>query len=77
MGKGFSVLEVINTFENVNKVVINYDFGPRRVGDIPKIFADIGLIKNEMNWFPKFNLENSVEHAWNWEKKLMDFKYIS
>ena len=77
MGKGSSVLEVINSFENVNKVAVNYAFGPRRSGDVPKIYADNNLIKDEMNWAPKFNLENSVEHAWNWEKKLMTFKYIS
>ena len=50
-------------------------FGDQGLG--PAAVAVLNLIKDEMNWAPKFNLENSVEHAWNWEKKLMNFKYIS
>ncbi|MEJ6753909.1 MAG: hypothetical protein QNK57_01890, partial [Flavobacteriales bacterium] len=57
--------------------VLNYEFGPRRAGDVPKIYSDNFLIKNELAWHPKFSLEDCLEHAWKWEKNLFKFKYKS
>ena len=42
-GKGTSVLELINTFQEVNKVKIHYTFVERRKGDMPEVFADPSL----------------------------------
>ena len=40
-GKGLSVLELINLFEKVNNVKINYRIGERRKGDVVIAFADV------------------------------------
>ena len=39
-GKGYSVLELINTFEKVSGKKVNYKIGPRRTGDLPVVYAD-------------------------------------
>ena len=74
-GKGASVLDVITAFEKVSNQKLNYEFGPRRAGDVPEIYSDNGLIKNELFWESKFSLEDCLEHSWKWEKNLVKFKY--
>ena len=69
-GKGSSVLEVINSFEKVNGVKLNYSVGPRRVGDAPSVYADNSLVKKMLGWENKYNLDDALKHAWQWEKNL-------
>ena len=66
-GKGTSVLELINLFENVNQIKLNYRIGNRRNGDIVNAYADASKIKNELNWSTKYSLENALKTAWNWQ----------
>lgn len=68
-GKGNSVLEVINYFENVTGQKINYKIGPRRSGDITANYADNKKAKDILDWEPKYKLEEALLSAWNWEKK--------
>ena len=70
VGKGSSVLELVNCFEEINNLNVNYQFGDRRSGDVPEIYADNSLIKKELNWEPKFSLKDALQHAWNWEREL-------
>jgi len=67
-GKGTSVLELINTFEDINKVKIPYVFGQRREGDFGTVVADNSLAKNLLNWLPKKNLEDMCRDGWQWFK---------
>ena len=76
-GKGASVMDVVTAFEKVSNQKLNYEFGPRRAGDVPEIYSDNGLIKNELLWESKFSLEDCLEHSWMWEKNLVKFKYKS
>lgn len=69
-GNGNTVLEVIQTFEKVNNLKLNYQIGPRRPGDVVKIWADTQKINTVLGWFPKFTLEDSLRDSWNWEKGL-------
>ena len=69
-GNGNTVLEVIQTFEKVNGLKLNYQIGPRRPGDVVKIWADTQKINTVLGWFPKFTLEDSLRDSWNWEKGL-------
>ena len=71
-GKGSSVLEVINSFEKVNGVKLNYSIGPRRDGDAPSVYADNSLVKKMLGWENKYNLDDALKHAWQWEKNLAD-----
>ena len=69
-GSGFTVLEMIKTFEEVNGVNLNYEIAPRRSGDVEAIYANNNKAKNELNWQPKYNKEDMMRTAWEWEKKM-------
>ena len=69
-GQGHSVMEVINCFKTVNNVNLKFNIGPRRQGDVPAIYADNQLITKKINWKPKYNLNDCLKHAWQWEKML-------
>lgn len=69
-GKGNTVLEVVQTFEKVNKLKLNYQIGPRRMGDVVKIWANTQKINQILKWTPQFTLEDSLRDSWNWEKTL-------
>lgn len=69
-GNGNTVLEVITTFEKVNNVSVNYEIGPRRPGDVVKIWADTEKIKTVLKWTPSYSLEDSMRDSWNWQKTL-------
>lgn len=73
-GNGFSVLEVIETFERVNNVQLNYTIGPRRPGDVIAIYANNNKAKNILQWDCKYSLEDMMRTAWEWEKKLQKDK---
>jgi len=67
-GKGTSVKEIISSFEKINNIKINYTIGPRRKGDIEKIWSDNTLIKNQLNWEAKESLEAAIKSAWKLEQ---------
>jgi UDP-glucose 4-epimerase len=67
-GKGTSVLELINTFENINSVKVPYVFGQRREGDFGCVIADNSLAKTLLNWSPQKNLEDMCRDGWDWFK---------
>jgi len=69
-GKGASVLEVVEAFEKVSKVKLNYTIAERRPGDIIKVFADTTHANEELGWKAELSLEEALLSAWNWEKHL-------
>jgi UDP-glucose 4-epimerase len=68
-GKGSSVLEVIEIFEKTANQNLNWEFGPRREGDVEEIFANPEKIENILGWKSQFNVEDAILDAWNWENK--------
>ncbi len=69
-GIGISVLELVNKFIEVTGVSIPYSIGIRRPGDVEKVYADPGKATRELNWKTKYSIEDSLLHAWQWEKKI-------
>ncbi|SDD06431.1 UDP-galactose 4-epimerase [Algoriphagus faecimaris] len=69
-GNGNTVLEVIETFEKVNGLKLNYQIGPRRPGDVVKIWADTKKINQVLGWSPQNSLADSMRDSWNWQKSL-------
>lgn len=63
-GKGYSVLEVINTFEKVTGQKVNYKIAPRRAGDIAECYADPTKAKLELDWEAKLDLSEMCKDAW-------------
>jgi len=69
-GRGYSVLEVINSFEKVSGVSLNYTFVDRRQGDVEQVWADTTLANKELNWAAKEGLDEMILSAWNWEQAI-------
>lgn len=67
-GRGYSVLEVIKTFEKVNGVKIPYAITGRRPGDIAVCYADTGKACRELGFKAEKTLEDMCRDAWNWQK---------
>ena len=68
-GNGYSVLDVINEFQNVNKIKLPYEIVSRRPGDIAVTFCNNELALKEINWKPQFNLTDMCSDAWNYQLK--------
>ena len=70
-GKGYSVIEVINTMNKILKRKIPYEIGPRRDGDVEQIIADTKKFNKFFSWQPKNNsLKKIINTALAWEKIL-------
>jgi UDP-glucose 4-epimerase len=68
-GRGYTVMELIKAFEKVSKQKLNYKIGPRRAGDIEKIYADASLAEEQLGWKAERGIEEMLSSAWEWEKK--------
>jgi UDP-glucose 4-epimerase len=69
-GNGFSVLEVIRSFEKTTGQKLNYKMVDRRSGDIEKVWADTSLANEELGWKAEKSLDSMMLSAWNWEVAL-------
>lgn len=67
-GNGSSVLQVKNTFEQVNDVTIPFEIVPRREGDVATSFADNTRAVAELGWTPQYGLEDMLADSWHWQK---------
>ena len=71
-GRGFSVLEVIETVKRISGVDFKVEFAPRRAGDPACIVAASERARSVLKWQPHFDdLETIVCHALAWERKLL------
>lgn len=68
-GTGYSVLDMVNTFEKVNNVKVPYKIVSRRAGDLPEMYADPTKAKEELGWVAKKNLEDMCRDSWNFAQK--------
>ena len=69
-GKGSSVLEVVNAFEEISGIKLNYMFTERRAGDIVAAFADTQKANKILGWKSELSLNEAMLSAWEWEKKI-------
>lgn len=69
-GLGVTVLEAIQTFEEVSGVKLNYEIAPRRPGDVIAIYANNDKAVNKLGWNIKFGIKDMMKTAWDWELKL-------
>ena len=69
-GRPVSVLELVNAFEKVNGLKLNWKYAPRRAGDVVAIWADSTLANKELGWKAERSVEETLAAAWAWEKKL-------
>jgi len=69
-GNGFSVLEVVHSFEKVSGEKLNYKIVDRRPGDVEQVFADTKFANDELGWKAEKSLDEMMLSAWKWEKTL-------
>ena len=73
-GNGVSVLELVESFQRVNELKLNYKIAPRRPGDVVAIWADTSLANNELGWKAERSLDDTLRSAWAWEKNVRGIK---
>ncbi|BBE30558.1 UDP-glucose 4-epimerase [Tepiditoga spiralis] len=67
-GTGYSVLDVVKSFEKANNIKIPYIITKRRPGDIDKCYANPEKALKELGWKAEKNLEDMCRDSWNWQK---------
>lgn len=70
-GKGYSVLDLVNTFERVNNIKVPYVIAPRRPGDIASCYSDPTKALKELGWSAEKNLDDMCKDSWNFQVKNM------
>lgn len=68
-GCGTSVLELVNTFEEVNDIKVNYQITERRPGDIDACFASIEKAQKELGFKPEYDIKDMCRDSYNFIKK--------
>jgi UDP-glucose 4-epimerase len=69
-GKGYTVMEVIRSFEKVSGMELPFEITGRRQGDIEKVWADTAYANSELGWKAGKGLDEMMLSAWNWELAL-------
>jgi len=73
-GNGYSVLEIVNTFMDVNKIDVNYKITDRRPGDIDACYADPTYAKEKLNWEANLGIEEMCKDSYNYAKNFKEDK---
>ena len=68
-GKGYSVLEIINAFSSSSQTEIDYQFVPRRAGDIASNYADSSLAERKLGWTAQLDINAMTDDTWRWQSK--------
>ncbi|HEX8547178.1 MAG TPA: UDP-glucose 4-epimerase GalE [Cytophagaceae bacterium] len=71
-GKGYSILELINAFERITGLRLNYTIGPRREGDIEKMYAGVDKATRTLGWKAEKTLDEAISDAWRWQMKIVE-----
>ncbi len=69
-GNGVTVLEAIKSFEEVSGQKLSYKTAPRRPGDVVAIYANNTYAVNTLGWQVKYDLNDMMRTAWEWELKV-------
>jgi len=67
-GQGYSVLDLIKTFEIINNVKVPFIFSDRRKGDVCKLVANNLKAKKILDWYPKMSIEDMCRDGWRWKQ---------
>jgi len=71
-GRGYSVLEMAQAFEQASGRSVPYDIVERRPGDIAMCYADPALAKTELNWTAELGVKDMVRDTWHWQSQNPD-----
>lgn len=68
-GVGYSVMEIISTFERITSVNIPYEISPRRDGDVAECWSDPSKAERELGWKAELDLCTMISDLWRWQSK--------
>lgn len=68
-GIGYSVLDIVRTFEEVNNVKVPYVIDVRRPGDVATVYADAEKAKKLLHWRAEKTLEDMCRDSWRWQQQ--------
>lgn len=68
-GTGYSVLDLVNTFQKVNNIDVPYTIVPRRAGDVATCFSNPSKAKTLLGWEAQFGLEDMCRDTWRWQSQ--------
>lgn len=68
-GRGYSVLQMIESFERYAGIQLTWEFVPRRSGDVASCYADVGRAIRDLDWSPKLDAKDMCSSAWNFQAK--------
>lgn len=71
-GRGTTVLEAIRAFEEASGTRLNYEIGPRRVGDVIETYASVDKAKSVLGWEAKRDIKQALGDAYRWQVALRD-----
>lgn len=71
-GRGLSVLELIESFERSTGVKVPHRIGPRRAGDIEKIWAEPTKANTVLGWTAQVPIDDTMRNAWAWQQHLAE-----
>ena len=71
-GQGNTVLEAVQAFERATGEKLNYKIGPRRAGDVPKIYADVTKATEVLGFKTTSTLDEAMKSAWDWQLSLQN-----
>ena len=69
-GKGHSVKEIVEIFQDRTGVSLSHEYGNRREGDVPAIFGNTEKANQMLGWKAELSIGNALEHAWKWQQTL-------
>jgi UDP-glucose 4-epimerase len=69
-GEPVTVLQLVKCFIRVTAVKLNYTIGPRRPGDIERVYADTAKSRKLLDWKAELTIDDSLRDAWRWEQSL-------
>ena len=71
-GRGLSTLEVVEGFEKATGVKVNWEYAPRREGDIEKVWGNVDKANKVLGWKADTPVEDVLASAWKWQEKLRE-----
>lgn len=69
-GNGYTVLEIIKSFEKITQKPLNYRIVGRRAGDVPQLYASTELAEEKLGWKAKRGIDEMIASSWKWESHL-------
>ena len=69
-GRPVSVMELVETFQKVNNLKLNYKIAPRRAGDVTSVWCDPSIAGKKLGWKAQRTLAETLASAWAWETRL-------